>query len=86
MRATPSQPVTVSLPASLLADLDAAAQRMGATRSELVRAAVRQHLRQLDRDEALLRRARAVPRVASEAELARRARAGRRARQANSSA
>lgn len=86
MRATPSQPVTISLPASMLADIDAAAQRMSATRSELVRAAVRQHLRQLDRDETVLHRARAVPRVATEAELARRALARRRARQTKPSA
>ena len=85
MRPTPSQPVTVSLPAPLLADVDEAAHRLGATRSELFRAALRQHLRQLEKDEALLRRVRAVSR-GDEKALAQRALTRRRARQAKSPA
>jgi metal-responsive CopG/Arc/MetJ family transcriptional regulator len=86
MRQTPSQPVTVSLPAPLLADIDEAARRLGATRSELFRAALRQHLRQLAKDEALLSRVRAVPRARAEADLAQRALTRRRARPAKSPA
>lgn len=85
MRESTSQAVTVSLPAPLLAEADDAARRLGATRSELFRAALRQHLRQLQQEELLLRRVRSVPRGAEEA-LADRAVASRRARQAKSPA
>lgn len=85
MRPSTSQPVTVSLPMSLLVAVDAAAHRLGATRSELFRAALRQHLRQLERDDAMLRRVRSVRRADSEAELAERALATKpRARRAKS--
>jgi Arc/MetJ-type ribon-helix-helix transcriptional regulator len=80
MRETPSQPVTVSLTAPMLAEVDDAAFRLGATRSELFRAALRTYLRQLARDDALLSRVRTVPRGSSEEALAEGARAARRAR------
>ena len=80
MRDTPSQPVTVSLPAPMLADVDSAALRLGATRSELFRAALRGYLGQLARDDALLSRVRTVPRGSSEEALAAGARLARRAR------
>ena len=54
MRNTPSQPVTISLPADMLADIDNAAARLDATRSELLRAAVRGYLRNLAAEEALV--------------------------------
>jgi Arc/MetJ-type ribon-helix-helix transcriptional regulator len=80
MRTTDSQPVTVSLPASMLAELDATAQRLGATRSELIRAALRSYHRQLQKDEALLSRTRGLPRSEGEEALAAQALAARRAR------
>lgn len=80
MRTTPSRPVTVSLPASLLEALDATARRLGATRSELIRAAFRSYLRQLEKDEGLLTRTRATPRSEDEEVLAAQALAARRAR------
>lgn len=62
-------------------EIDTAATNLGATRSELVRAAMRQYLRQLAVDEQLLARVRSVPR-ADEDTLGRQALAARRARRA----
>jgi hypothetical protein len=64
----------------MLADVDSAALRLGATRSELFRAALRGYLGQLARDDALLSRVRAVPRGSGEEALAEGSRAARRAR------
>jgi metal-responsive CopG/Arc/MetJ family transcriptional regulator len=80
MRGTPSQAVTVSLPAAMLAEMDSVAVRLGATRSELFRAALRGYLRQLEKDEALLARTRAVPRGTNEEALAAQALSARRTR------
>jgi hypothetical protein len=64
----------------MLAEIDGAADRLGATRSELFRAAVRGYLRQLEKDEALLARTRAVQRGRDEDALATQALASRRSR------
>ena len=80
MRETPSQPVTISLPDVMLAEVDAAAARLGATRSELFRAALRGYLQRLERDDRLLNRVRAIPRGESEEVLAAQARSARRSR------
>ena len=86
MRTTPSQAITVSLPASMLEQLDATARSLGATRSELIRAAFRSYLRQLEKDDALLARARSIPRSEDEEALATRALAARRARRSRGAA
>lgn len=80
MRSSTSQTATVSLPAEMLEAVDDAARAMSATRSELVRAALRDFLRQVAKDEALLTRARTRTPQIAEDELARTALAARRAR------
>jgi len=70
MRAAPSQTATVSLPTEMLSTVDQAAAQMGATRSELVRAALRDYLRRWHRDQALLSRLPVTPAGETEEELA----------------
>ena len=80
MRSSTSQTATVSLPAEMLEAVDEAARALSATRSELVRAALRDLLRQIARDEALLTRARTRTPQMTEEELASTTLASRRAR------
>lgn len=80
MRQSPSQTATVSLPAEMLEQVDEACRALSATRSELVRAALRGFLRQLQRDESLLTRVRATAPNKSEEEIAQEMIASRRAR------
>lgn len=80
MRDFPSQTATISLPAELLQRVDEACRALSATRSEVVRAALRDFLRQLARDEALLASVRTKAPDGSEEELAERASVSRRAR------
>lgn len=80
MRDTPSQTATVSLPAEMLRRVDDACRALSATRSELVRAALRDFLGQLARDEAVLTKVRLTTPNQSEEDLAAQARASRRAR------
>lgn len=80
MRSSTSQTATVSLPAEMLEAVDEAARALSATRSELVRAALRDFLRQIARDEALLTRARTGTPQMTEEELASTTLASRRAR------
>ena len=80
MRSSTSQTATVSLPAEMLEAVDEAARALSATRSELVRAALRDFLRQIARDEALLARARTRTPQMTEEELASTTLASRRAR------
>jgi metal-responsive CopG/Arc/MetJ family transcriptional regulator len=70
----------------MLEAVDAAARAMSATRSELVRAALRNFLRQLAKDEALLTMARTGTPQMAEVELARSALSSRRARRRTSTA
>ena len=87
MRSAPSQTATVSLPAELLAAVDDAAHQVSATRSELVRAALRDYLRRLRREEAALSKARAaVGDEPDEESLAQTVVAGRRLRRSARSA
>ena len=78
MRTAPSQTATISLPAEMLDDLDRAAETMSATRSELVRAALRDYLRKLRRQDEVLMRNRIAEGAAAEEALGARVRAGRR--------
>lgn len=80
MRDSPSQTATVSLPADMLDAVDAAARALSATRSELVRAALRDFLKNMAREEALLTRVRTTAPRMSEEELANHTLAARRAR------
>lgn len=86
MRPTPSQAITISLPATMLEQLDAMAERLGATRSELIRAAFRCYVHQREKDDALLARVREQFVDETEEDLAARALAARRARNSRKSA
>ena len=87
MRNAPSQTATVSLPGEMLAELDGAAERLSATRSELVRAALRDYLRRLRRDDAVLARFReSMAGAGTEEEIAAAALAHRRSRNTKRSA